>query len=340
MRKLKRLMSILICVVLVMGSLAACSSPVSQEGKTMTWKIGHIRPDGAVADKDVKNLASTIKENTNGSINIEVYPASQLGDYQIVQERVGIGDVEMYLAPAGTNVDKVLGITAVPYLATNWEEAKHIFRKDGPMMDALSKSFEKQGIKLLSTYPVYFGGIALVKEPNDAGNPNVSKGLKIRVPGIKAYELNAQAQGYLATPIPYAETFTAMQTGIVDGAIGGGAEGYYASFRDVTKYYLPVNDHFEMWFLYMNRDLWDSLSDEQKKAIQDASAKFEEMRYEVAEKDQKSYEEKLAEAGIKVYEFSQEELSAMAKKAREEVWPKLKDEFGAELFDSIIEDIQ
>jgi TRAP-type C4-dicarboxylate transport system substrate-binding protein len=64
------------------------------------------------------------------------------------------------------------------------------------------------------------------------------------------------------------------------------------------------------------------------------------MRYEVAEKDQKSYEEKLAEAGIKVYEFSQEELSAMAKKAREEVWPKLKDEFGAELFDSIIEDIQ
>ncbi|PAB59640.1 TRAP transporter substrate-binding protein DctP [Anaeromicrobium sediminis] len=340
MRNVKRIMSILICVVLVIGSLAACSSPASQEGKTMTWKIGHIRPEGAVADKDVRALASAIKESTNGDINIEVYPGSTLGDYQIVQERVGIGDVEMQLAPAGTNVDKALGITAVPYLATNWEEAKHVFRKDGPMMDALGKRFEKQGIKLLSTYPVYFGGIALVKEPNEAGNPNVSKGLKIRVPGMKVYELNAQAQGYLATPIPYSEAFTAMQTGIVDGAIGGGAEGYYASFRDVTKYYLPVNDHFEMWFLYMNMETWEGLSDEQKKTIEDASAKFESTRYELAEKDQKGYEAKLAEAGVNVYEFTQEELTAMAEKARAEVWPKLKDEFGAELFDAIIADIQ
>lgn len=337
MKRVMRLLSVVLCIGLIMGSLSGCGS---KQDEKMTWKIGHIRPSGAVADEDVKALGAAISEGTKGQVNLEVYPASQLGDYQIVQERVGIGDVEMQLAPAGTNVDKGLGITAVPYLATNWEEAKHVFRKEGPMVKALSEKFEKQGIKLLSTYPVYFGGIALVKEPKEAGNPNVSKGLKIRVPGVKVYELNAQAQGYLATPIPYAEAFTAMQTGIVDGAIGGGAEGYYASFRDVTKHYLPVNDHFEMWFLYMNKEVYDGLSDENKKLIEEASIKFEADRFEVAEKDQKNYEKKLAEAGINVYEFSQDELDAMAAKARKEVWPKIRAEFGEELFDSVVSDIQ
>ncbi|MEI8598191.1 hypothetical protein P4S64_13260 [Vibrio sp. M60_M31a] len=46
-----------------------------------------------------------------------------------------------------------------------------------------------------------------------------------------------------------------MQTGVVDGVIGSGAEGYYASFRDVTKTYIPLNTHFELWYLLINSEL-------------------------------------------------------------------------------------
>ena len=56
-----------------------------------------------------------------------------------------------------------------------------------------------------------------------------------------------------------------MQTGIVDGAIGAGAEGYYSNFKDLIKYYLPLNDHFEMWYLYINKGVWDDLSLQNKK---------------------------------------------------------------------------
>ena len=41
----------------------------------------------------------------------------------------------------------------------------------------------------------------------------------------------AENTGYMATPMPFSEVFTAVQTGVVDGIIGSGAEGYYASFR-------------------------------------------------------------------------------------------------------------
>jgi TRAP-type C4-dicarboxylate transport system substrate-binding protein len=303
------------------------------------WKLGHIRPSGATADIDVLKFIDEINSNSDGAINIDIYPAGQLGDYQVVQERIGIGDIEMQLAPAGTNVDKSLGISSVPYLITNWSQAKKVFRRDGPLIENINEKFENQNIKLLASYPVYFGGIALVKEPIEPGNPNVPKNIKIRVPGMKAYELNAQSLGYLATPIPYSEAFTAIQTGIVDGAIGSGAEGYYASFRDVTNYYLPVNDHFEIWFLYMNLELWNSLSENEKKIIEEAGLKFEERRFSVAEEDQKKFEDKLRDKGIVVYEFTDEELETMATKSREEVWPEVQKRFGTEIFDIIEKDL-
>ncbi|MDZ7811262.1 MAG: hypothetical protein U5L11_16025 [Arhodomonas sp.] len=67
----------------------------------------------------------------------------------------------------------------------------------------------------------------------------MDKGIKVRVPGIKSFQLTGEALGYIPSPIPFSEAFTAIQTGVVDGVIGSGAEGYYQSFRDVTKAYYP-----------------------------------------------------------------------------------------------------
>lgn len=257
-----------------------------------------------------------------------------------MQERVGMGDIEMQLAPAGTSVDKSLGISLAPYLVTNWEQAREVYGGDSELMKAVSGLFEEQGIKLLASYPKYFGGIALGEKPEAPADASVDKNIKIRVPGIKSFELTARSLGYSATPIPYAEAFTSFQTGIVDGVIGSGAEGYYASFRDLTEYYLPVRDHFEMWYLYMNKDLWDNLSDDKKKSIQKVSDKFEAERFKKAEKSEQEFRDKLREEGVKVYEFSDKEITSFAEKVRQEVWPKIKDEYGAELFNRVTKDLK
>ncbi|WP_176461856.1 TRAP transporter substrate-binding protein DctP [Anaeromicrobium sediminis] len=345
MKIFKKMSLIIVSMVLLITSITGCTSSTSaggenKESKARKWKIGHVRPKGTVVDNDVTEFVNNVKEASDGLIEIEIYPSSQLGDYNVVQERVGMADIEMQLAPAGTNVDKSLGISSAPYLATNWDEARELFKRDGVLINAIEEKFEKQGIKVIASYPVYFGGIALAKEPKDPANLQVSQNMKIRVPGIKSYEATAEALGYMATPIPYAEAFTAMQTGIVDGAIGSGAEGYYSSFRDVTKCYLPLNDHFEMWYLYMSLDVWNDLSDDEKKMLEEIGLKLEEKRYETAEADQKEFENKLKEEGIKVIEFTDEELANFAKKVRETVWPEIKDEFGAELFDSVTENIK
>lgn len=297
-----------------------------------TWKVGHVRPQGTSTDEDLTAFTEAVAANSEGMITIDVFPASQLGNYTVVQERVGIGDVEMQLAPASNGVTKALGITSAPYLVTSWEDAQETFAWGGDLMNAVEELFAGENIKVLAQYPKYFGGIALAEEPADPTNPYADQGLKIRVPGIKSFELTATALGYLATPIPFSEAFTAMQTGIVDGVIGSGAEGYWSSFRDLTNYYLPVNSHFEMWFLYMNMGLWEGLSEEQQETVLAAAREMEAARWEAAPSETRSYEEQLAGVGAEIIPFTDADRAEIAEKVREEVWPQIEDEYGAELF--------
>ncbi len=313
----------------------AAGSDSGGEFQARSIKIGHVRPEGTSTDVDTKAFIDEVTQNTDGNFSFEVYPNSQLGNYDIVQERIGIGDVEMQLAPAAPNMNAAIVLPSAPYLASTWDEAKEVFARDGVLYSAIEDMFAEENIKMLAGYPKYFGSIITTKEPNEPGNPEVAKGVKIRVPGIKSFELTALSLGYIATPIAFSEAFTSIQTGIVDGAIGSGGEGYWNSFRDVTKYYLPVNSQFEIWWIQMSMDLWNDLSPDEKAVVEAAAKNFEAARWEVAPDEERYYEDQLEENGAVIIRFTDEEYHAMADKVRAEVWPEIKDDYGAELFDRI-----
>ena len=328
---MKKTLTTLVLVIILVSLFAFFGSAAPN----YNWKIQHIRPVGTVIDTDVNWLVDQLKERSDGRIVIDIFPASQLGDYTVVQERVGMGDIEMQLACLGTAMDKGLMIQSLPYIASNWEEARKLYASGSSLMNVVGELLEKQNLKLISGWPCYFGGIVLTKEPPSPGDPNVPKNIKIRVPPQKSFELNGESLGYLATPIAWSEAFTSLQTGIVDGAIGSGAEGYYANFRDLAKYFLALNDHFEMWYFYINLDLWNSLSADDQKLIQEVSSELEKKRFAVAEEDEKANIQKLADYGIEIITFTDEELAGFAAKAREYVWPKIRDDIGGDLMDRI-----
>jgi TRAP-type transport system periplasmic protein len=335
-----RLMNYGIRTLVGLASLALAFASAEAAAPQYKWKIAHIRPAGTAIDKDVHAFADRVAKESGGRIAIEVFPASQLGDYTVVQERVSLGAVEMQVGPLGTTVDKRLNLPSAPYLAKDWKDARRLFSSDSQLSKKTVELLQKQGLQSIAGWPVYFGGIVLTKEPASPGDPDVPKNIKIRVPPIKSFEVTAQALGFLATPIPWADTFTAMQSGIVNGAIGGGAEGYFANFRDLAKYYLAVNDHFEYWFLYINSALWSKLSDGDRKLLQTAAGEMEKQRWAVAEQDEQANEKRLSDAGIKVIKFKEQELQKMADKSRKVGWPTIKRDIGPEFFDQVTADIK
>ncbi len=319
--------------------LAACLMVFASHAQARAWKISHVRPQGTAIDNDLHWFSDALKKASNNKMKTKIYPASALGDYTVVQERVGLGAVEMACQPPASAADKRFQVVYFPYMVESWEQAKKNLSQGAPLRETVSKLYGAQGIHLLAAWPVYFGGISLNRDAVTPGDPDAKKGIKLRVPPMKSFQLLADETGYLGTPIPFSDAFTAVQTGVVDGVIGSGAEGYYSSFRDVTKTYIPSNTHFEVWYLIINKETFDNLNPEQKKMLQDVAAGFEQRRWESAKADQAANEKRLADYGAEIVNISPEEIAATAKKVREKIWPEVLKDVGAEWGQSVIDSI-
>ena len=330
---MKKLLLIIGCCLVTMVFNAE-----SGFAKQQAWKIGHVRPAGSAIDTDVRELTEGIKTATGGSIDFAIYPANKLGDYSVVQERVSFGEVEMYVGPFGTTVDKKLMLAFIPFLVDTWPEAQRLYSASSPLITHLQGFLEPLNIKIIGGWPVYFGGIALTDEPEEPGNPDISKDMIIRVPPIRSFELTARALGYTPYPITWMYARMGLKTGMVKGLIGGGAEGY-KGLSKLISYYIPVKDHFEYWFVYMNLELWNSLPTEQQQIISAQVQQMEANRYQVAESDEQRNVDALRELGVNVYDLQETEHEAMRGKIKQTVWPQLRKDIGP-AFDDVVQFIE
>lgn len=326
-----KLLLLLTFAMLIFPLITGCSANADEDG-TVNWKLNHIRPAGSRTDISAKEFAKEVAEKTGGRVRIEVYPNSQLGDYQLVQESVSLGEIEMQLATLGTTVDSSLQVAIAPYLVTNWEEAKQLYNsEDGMLNKILSEKLDEQNIKLLAVYPQYFGSVFLAEEANEPKNPNANKKVKVRVPAMKSFEKFGEGIGFVVTSLAATEMFTSLQTGIVDGAIGGGTELYYNEFAELGEYILPINTHFESHYLTVNKDEFESLSKEDQEIILEIAKEFEKQAFIQAEEEQDKYNDLIEEEGVEVVEYTDEEIKVFANKVRKEVWPEIEDEYGGVL---------
>ncbi|MGY0218488.1 TRAP transporter substrate-binding protein DctP [Endozoicomonadaceae bacterium StTr2] len=321
------------------AALLASAMGLTAVAEAKTLKISHIRPQGASVDVELKDFAAEVKQATDGDVKVKIYAASALGDYTTVQERISLGAIDMAVQPAATAASRQMQISAFPYIAANWKQARDIYGPGGAIYGAMKELYAKQDITMLAAYPVYFGGVALNRDAVSPGDVSVDKGIKVRVPGIKSFQLTSDALGYISSPIPFSEAFTAVQTGVVDGVVGSGAEGYYASFRDVTKTYIPVNTHFEVWYMIVNTETFNDLDAKDRAVLQQAAVAFEDKRWTKAETDQTAFEQKLADNGAKIVKVSDAELAAAAEKVRKEVWPQILKDVGEDWGNKILSQI-
>lgn len=315
-----------IALVLSLIFFAVSTSAMGAEG-SKRLKIGHLRQSGSAIDKDLHQLIEKIGTETENKILFDVYPGNRLGDYSVVQERVSFGEVDIYVGPLSTAIDKRLILATTPYLVNTWPEARKVYSQDSELFKMIAGFLEGQNIKLLGGWPVYFGGIALTEEPPQPGNPDVAKKMIIRVPPIRSFELTARHLGYTPYPITWTYAKMGLKTGMVAGMIGGGAEGY-AGLGELVKYYIPVKDHFEYWFVYMNLDAWKDLSQKEQELFIASTRDMEQNRYRVAEAQEKESIQLLRKQGTTIIELSGDELSAMQKKIQKTVWPVLENELG------------
>ncbi|MCP4022210.1 MAG: hypothetical protein GY729_10240 [Desulfobacteraceae bacterium] len=325
-------------LIILMALLIAIFMTVSPvlAGQSYKWKISQGIAEDHPASARCKQFAQIVNEKSQGNMKLTYYPAGALGDWSEQIEANRMGTLEIGLNAGSTSYDPKTNLMFMPYLFSSWDEARSAIGSKGWLTPIFNELYSNIGLKVLGIYLNAWDGMAytsrvkkLVKVPADA------KGIKMRVPPIRIFEVYVPTLGFISTPVAYSETFTALQTGIVDARSACPAVEAYV-MRDAIDKYVATRDAFEYWFLTMNKKLWDTLSAEDQAILTASADKVMADQAIAAEKDEKDFMDKLTKAGVKVYEVSDQEWNISAKACRENAWPIIEKELlGTELMNKI-----
>ena len=328
---MRKILALVLVAVLVLSLGAAATA-----APKWTFKMGHPNPVDVPYDKTAHKFADLVSEKTNGQVKINIFPNNQLGDWTETFELISRGVVEMGFQIANAQYDPKLNFAYyMPYVVSDIEEAKKAYAPGGWAFGIIKDLWLEHGIQPLAVYPIGMAGVSLRSMPPAPGDPNVPKNMKVRVMPLAACSMTYEALGYIATPIPYAEVYSGIQTGIVDGQQGGPPFQAW-SFRDVNKVWIQYNDFFESWWFAINMDLWNKLSKEDQDVMLKAAQEESEIQWARAEEADEEYRQKLVkEYGWEIVMLSQEQLDAVAGHVRKVVWPKMEEIVGKDLMDRI-----
>ncbi len=261
MMKFKSFSILIILALLLSGCL--------QKHQGTVLKLAHGLDPSHPVHKAMVYMADRCKEISGGELTIEIYPSGQLGSEQQCVELLQIGSLAITKVSAAvmesfTEDFKVLGL---PYIFRSKEHAFKVL--DGEIGKELLESTEPYLIRGLCFYDAGSRSFYTIDKP--IYTPDDLKGLKIRVmKSITAMEM-VKAQGGSPTPISWGELYTALQSGVVDGAENNPPSFYTSHHYEVCKYY-SLNEHTMVPdVLIVSLKVWDKLTDQEKKWLQQAA---------------------------------------------------------------------
>jgi tripartite ATP-independent transporter DctP family solute receptor len=210
----------------------AVSGPVT--AADIVLKAGHSQNAGEPMDKALHMMREHLEEATGGKATIEIFPNMQLGGEVEMIKQVLTGTLDI-TSPSNaplTNFVPELKIFDMPFLFR--DEAHMISVLRGPVLQDINEIVSKSGIRLLGVYNV---GVRHIMSSTPVRSMDDLKGLKIRTMQSKYHMAAFNAFGANATPISYAELYSSLQTGVVDGAEAANTNYFGKKFYEVAPYW-------------------------------------------------------------------------------------------------------
>ncbi|WP_312339965.1 TRAP transporter substrate-binding protein [Anaerospora hongkongensis] len=302
----KKLMIAALTVV-VAGSmlLSGCGQKDSKateapkEGAKYKFRLAESNPAEHPVTLGDKKFAELVAARSNGRISIDVFPGAQLGEEKAVLEQVQLGAIEftrVSSSPLG-EFNKQMSVFSLPYI---FDSEEHMWKfLNGEMGEKMLNDLQPSRMKGLAYYTAGARSFYSLKPLTGIDS---LKGLKIRVMQNKINMEMVAALGASATPMPAGEIFSALQTGVIDGA-----ENNYPTF--VAQNHYQSAKHFILdahqripEVLLISKVAWDKLSPDDQKLIKQAALDSVAYQREVWAKTEKEAEDKIRANGVTITE--------------------------------------
>lgn len=243
------------------GSTSASTSTSTDKQKTYTLKFGHDNNTDGSYHAGALEFARLVEERTDGQVIIEVFPSAQLGDEAALLEGVRMGTVDF--APCGCSnaatVFPMLGLFSVSYLFRDQEHFDACVADDSDMVARVKElvAAEDSGAKIGGIFTI--GKRSVINSKHPVVTPEDMEGIKLRVMASPIETQVWSTMGSLPTSIATSETYSALQTGVVDGAENAPIIVYSWKFHEVAPYYSMTEHQFFISPVFVSDKLEDKL---------------------------------------------------------------------------------
>ncbi|HLP70797.1 MAG TPA: TRAP transporter substrate-binding protein [Rhizobium sp.] len=282
----------------VLASAAIVASAVSGQAAELVLRSSDTHPDGYPTVEAVKYMGKLLEERTKGRIGIEVFHSAQLGEEKDTIEQTQFGVIDLNRVSLGpfNNIIEETQVVSLPYIFRSVDHMHKVM--DGPIGDEILAAFEAHDLIGLAFYDggsrSFYNSEKPIKSVDDL------KGMKFRVMQSDMFVDMVGALGANATPMPYGEVYSAIQTGVIDGAENNWPSYDSSGHFEVAKYY-TLDEHLIVpEVLVMSKKSWDKLSPEDQAVVRQAAKDSVPHMRELWAAQEKKSEEKIRAAGAEV----------------------------------------
>lgn len=245
-----------------LSCLLVVASPATAQTK-LKW--AHVYEVGEPYHKEAEWAAEEIKKRTSGRYEIQVFPASQLGNENQINEGLGLGTVDMIytgVAFAGS-IHKPVAITNAPFVLRDFNHWKAY--RDSKLFRDIAKGYEDKTKHKVIALTYY--GQRHVTANREVKTPADMKGMKLRVPPAPLFLMFTKSVGANATPIAFAEVYLALQQKTVDGQENPLPTIMAKKFYEVQSHIMLTGHITESLLTIVGSHVWPKLSDADKKVF-------------------------------------------------------------------------
>lgn len=303
MKKLKLTGWLVVVVMLASLSVGFVSKASALEakkdsGKKWSLKAGHVAAATHPMNLTLIEMSKQIEQKTGGRVKFDVFPEAAIGGEREMIEGARIGTVDIALTTSAVlgNFAPQMKLFDLPFLFKDREDAIKVL--DGPIGQKLLDSMTDKGLIGLAFWENGFRNFTNSKRP--INKPEDLKGLRMRTMENPIHLDAWKALGASPTPMAWAEVYTALQQGTVDGQENPLAIIFTNRIYEVQKYLAMTNHNYSPMVLLVSKKLWDTFPADIKTAFKELARSNANVERGMLKQAEDKYLEDMKKAGVNV----------------------------------------
>ena len=309
----------LLAAVVTIAFLATPNIASSQEKTILQVGLGDPIDSemGAIGTR----FREIVEARSGGRVEVQLFPSGQLGDATEMIQNVRAGNLDIAVVGIANTVPfvKKLGILTMPYI---FDDLYDVVRATtGPAHDLLNGyAVNEGGFRILGWTYTDYRYLSNSRKP--IRNLNDIRGMKFRVPQSAVLLASYKAWGANPIPLSWAETFTALQQGVVDGQCYGYITFLACRFNEVQKYITEVHYTYQLQPMILSQRAYKKMSPELRRLVIDAGRDAQEYCLAFQLTEGVKARQRVIESGVLVSQLEDE--ADWKRAAVSKVWPEME----------------